>query len=375
MASLTKKGDYWRLSFYNSKRNPKQKELYYKRKDIDPREGYTRNEMLEIKRDLEYEYKHDKWNPWDNDNDPASKNSITLKKAIEIYIKKENRRLAKETMDVREVMLKALLRDYGNRELTALAPNFWEQYINEPKKYKTREARRSIIYALYKRIRKEGYQVPLNIEIIGKRKEKKLRSIVTSEQWLTVKEMESLITAIPEYADHRVKKAKSKHASPRPVWWMEDIIRLGFYTGMRRSDLFAIRPSWVREDYKVVRIGGAYEAKSQLPEEIMPTIPEARPILKKLVDGSTDDKPFFHDRNAEHASKTFKALVRYKLKHKSDSIWFHCLRHSFVMYCMDELKLRDRLIMQLTRHKDERSLRKYKHHNVNSAIDELDNLT
>ena len=380
MSSLKKHGDYWRITFYNSKKTPKRKYLYYKSKELDPHKGYTASEIISHKKELELKYKNRTWSPWQPEEDSDGKApSVTLKDGIQLFLKKEKHRLAKSTIEERTVMLSALLREYGNIDLTNLPDNYWEEYINSPDKYKTRETRKSIIYGLYKRLRKEGYTLPLNIEIIGKRQEKNLRKIVTSSQWLSVQEMEHLIESIPKFAEYNAnekdKRTKRKqHASPRPSYWLEDVIRLGFYTGLRKADLFAIRPSWIREDLKVVRIGGDYNAKSQLPEEVMPTLKEARPILKKLIDKTPDDNPLFYKVNADYASKRFKNLVRFALPHKANSIWFHCLRHSFVMYCMDTLKLRDRLIMQLTRHKDQRSLAKYKHHNIDSAIDELDSL-
>lgn len=375
MASLSKKGDYWRLSFYCSKETPNRKEIYYKRKDTFPKEGYTKNQITEIKKDLEYKYKHGLYNPFRDQYNSEQKKNITLSQAIKLYLKKEKHNLAESTLKSREAMLNALLKEYGNRPLNSLPSDYWNQYINEPELHASKEARRAYIYALYKRLSKEGHNFVIKLELESNTREKKRRSIITSQQWITVEEMEHIIASIPLLNQHNIDKsrAKTRHASARPSYWIEDIIRLAFYTGMRRADLFALRPSWIRDDYKVIRIGGAYNPKSQLPEEIMPTLKEARPLLKKLKDQAKDDKPFFAAHSPSSASKKYKELVRFAIPAKQESHWFHCLRHSFVMYCMDELKLRDRIIMQLTRHKDQRSLNKYKHQNVESALEDIEN--
>lgn len=368
MASFARNGKYYSISFYNSNRAPKRKYFYYKQIQHYPQEGYTAKQVQDIKRDLEYKYKHGEWDPWKIDQQQNDK-SLLLSTANNIFEEKESKRLAPNTVENRMIMLRALVREYGDLDLMRLPENYWDNYINEPKNFASKENRRTVIYGLYKRLAREGYDLPLNIDMEGKAADKKLRSIVTQNQWITEEEMKLVAGCIEEFAKSR---SKAKHSAVQPSFWMKDVIELAFYTGMRRADLFAIRSSWVSEDNRIIRIGGDYRPKSQLPEEVIPTIPQARPILARIKAQTPEGETFFQKHSAEYSSKKFKALARYALPHKAEQLWFHCLRHSFVMFCMDELKLRDRLIQQLTRHKDPRSLAKYKHNDVHSALKELD---
>ncbi|MAO66201.1 MAG: hypothetical protein CL666_14495 [Balneola sp.] len=370
MASLTEKGDYWRLSFYDANRSPKRKELYYKRKDVDPEMGYTEHQMKIIKRDLEYEFKHNKYDPWEKKR--KKKEGILLSDAIELFMKKQSKILAPSTIKKYKYMLNYLLREYGNRDLTDLSKDFWEEYVNDSESFGTRENRNAVLSGFYKRIQKEGYNIEMDVEIYATNRERKSKNIVTSKEWLTKEEMEDIIASIPSFAEFEVTENKKRYS--KPLHWIEPIIRLAFYTGMRISDLFALKPSWVREDLKVIRIGGEYNPKSQLDEEIMPTLPEARPLLKELISKNKGNEVLFSGHRAGYASRKFKNLIRYYFRNdpkRAETITFHSLRHSFVMYCMDDLKLRNRVIKQLTRHKDDRSLAKYTHHNVDAALEEI----
>lgn len=370
MAGLSKKGQYWRITFSDASRTPPKKDLYYQNKEHYPVSGYSKRQIQSLLRDLTHRWHDGTFDPWTGQS-PVNAEYLTLRQAIAIYKEKEKRRLAPSTYKNRVIMLNAVLNEYGDLKLHQLQKDFWEQYINEPDKHPSRRDRKTVIAGLYKRLEKEGYDLDVSLRIESSRSQQKQHTVITTDQWITEAQMLHLCNSIYTYAEDQAKD--SKHSNPQPMEWIVPIIQLAFYTGMRRSDLFAMKPEWISDDARVVRIGGDYLAKSQLPEELMATIPQARPLLRKLKEQSKPGKPVF-DRAADYTSKRFKALVRFALPDQAKHIRFHSLRHSFVMYCFDDLGLRPRVVQQLTRHEDARSLRKYTHYNVMGVLEELDKI-
>lgn len=354
MASLISDPKYFRLIFT---RQGKRKSLYFRKKPHFP-DGYSKKEMTEIKKKMEYEFKYQGWSPW---SDPVQvKSELPTSEALKRYRRFASQQLAKSTVDKRIAYLQGLP-EMNVHEITHQQLN---EFINAGTvSYNTKKARKQAVNRLWLFLSEsEGVDMP-ELKIISTKAQRRARAEKT---WITAGELEKVIKELhrlhekiqSEPLARRHNMALYNAMRPR----LEEVFRFVFYTGLRLSDIHHFRPDWISKDKKFVTIGDeGYTPKSQELNETIPVMPETKEIIDRWYE--MENKRLFNKVDAQWISKTFKKCVKAALPDKANRLSFHRLRDSATMYWLDEKGLSVRIVQQILRHKDISTTMIYTQHN------------
>jgi len=358
MASVTDHDkDRWRISISDKPR-------YSNRLQIYPlKSAYTKKQVVTKAFELEQKHKSGEIDLWNTDISIVDgkiclreelSTSLTIQEGVEIYLRKAKMTLANSTYTERKRALTCFKNHFGNMYLDVIPNEYLNEYINAPKKLATRNSRRTYLKQMYKAINEKGYNFSVNLRVLSTRQERKENEQVTSEQWINKEELELICEA-----HLKLCRDNTRTYMLQANLDMVHLFRIGFYTGLRRSDLIALNSKWF--DGETLTIGGDYSPKSQKKQEKIALLKEARDLLSENI------HLFPLDISPNHLTTRFMKARRLALPEKTE-IHLHSLRHSFVMYCLDELHLPERIVKQLTRHEDHRSFQKYTHNSVKNVL-------
>lgn len=361
MASITSHDEKrWKVYFYDATKSPKRKARYYKKKSYYKSYGYTKKQVETMAWELEQQHKRNEIDLWD---DVVQEGDIRFSEAIELYKRKVKGTIADSSVETYIYNLNLVIEFTGNVYLSRLDNRSIQSFLDSGDfsvSYKKNLL--AAINSFCKFVSKAGHQVSIDLTINESRAERKRQSHLRESEWMTKEEFERLLEVAKEFAK---KKKRRRH-----IHQLVDFLLVGFYTGMRKSELLHLKPCWINEDYTIVKIGDrGFTPKSQNPVELMPTIPEARPILKRICEGKDPSLPIF--------TITFGQLFIFMNDisdlafGKSKHIKVHSLRHSFIMYCLYKLHIPERMVMQLSRHTSREAFECYVHQDIESVIDFL----
>jgi len=326
----------WRLSFFDKSKSPKRKATYLKKKSYYKTYGYTKKQAETEAFRLEQLHKQGEIDLWTSDTDSKS---LTVKEALSEWQKKAKRTLAKDTINTTSSRINNFIKEFGNVYLDNVSTKALNEHINEPDNLNSRSIRKYAIKCIFP---------DRDLKVISSRRERNELKQITSEQWISEKELHLL-------CDELLKMNKESNQIKRGKDLMPFIhlVKLAFYTGLRRSDLLNMKPDWINKDE--LTIGGEYRPKSQRKSETIALLPKAIEVLNET------ELPF--DFSRDYVTATFKKAAR-RTFGKDTQIHFHSLRHSFVKYCLDDLGLPERITKQLTRHKNQVTFERYTHDDV-----------
>ncbi len=164
-----------------------------------------------------------------------------------------------------------------------------------------------------------------------------------------------------------------------PYQHLKDLFTVGFYTGLRLSELINMRWDWINflQNQITVKCSDQFLTKNK-KERIVPMSEKVRLILLSRFNSFTHsphELVFYRVRNKilyqESISKQFKKIVR--KSHLSDKIHFHTLRHSFASL-LAQKGVSLYIIKELLGHEDLATTQIYSHlqqQNLRDAIDLL----
>ncbi|WP_305008757.1 site-specific integrase [Hymenobacter aranciens] len=151
----------------------------------------------------------------------------------------------------------------------------------------------------------------------------------------------------------------------RPLDNARALFLLGVYTGLRFSDVAALRPEHIQPDR--LRLT-TQKTRTTL---IIPIRPEARPLLERVVDGTLRPLPnqtlnrYLKELAALAGIETLTERIHYaggkRYAHtapKYEFVTTHTARRTFVTLALED-QLRPELIMKITGHKDLKSFSRY----------------
>lgn len=350
----------WRIIFYDKNKHPARKAVYFKKKSYYKTVGLTKKQAEKLAWEMEHKHRTGEIDLWSQSN---KVDSLRISEAITIWKRKAQRTLAPRTIENRVYELNKFKRKFGDAYLFNIPEAYLNEYVNGAKTLATRTNRRTMINTLLAACRDAGYDIHRSIKVLSSKIERKAASQIDSNQFITKKELFEICEA------HNRLIQRSQMA-----WNLETnqtltvLFQLLFFTGLRRSDILHLKPSWLSSDFSLLTIGDAsYKPKSQKPTETVALLPEAIELFRAHIHLFP-----ISSIAPDHLTKRFKKAVKKVLDEpRRTTIHLHSLRHSFVMYCLDDLQLPERIVKQLTRHEDHRSFAKYTHKNVNSVLQHL----
>lgn len=351
----------WRLIFFDANKKPKRKQLYFKKKSYYRTHGITKKQAEQLAWELEHAHRTGKRDLWEQQ--PA-KDSIRIQDAIELWKRRAKKTLATSTITDRMYLMNAFCDAFGNSYLHNLKEEYVNKWINGPDKLATRNMRQGVVRSLVRSANRAGHNITINTQVLSTKAERKAFETITPVQYITESELEDLCAV----HDSLSKKNHLQHTVHTNLT-ITHLFRILFYTGLRRSDILHLKPDWINNDYSILTIGDdSYIPKSQKNIEQVALLPKASDLLRTHIDlfpleGISGDRLTKRFRKAADS-----ALPATKAKH----IHLHSLRHSFVMHCLDDLNLPERIVKQLTRHQDHRSFARYTHNNVHSVLQTIE---
>lgn len=352
MATMRKRGSngVWHARFYDTSRKPPQKEITL---------GTRRKRIARQKLTAwEKKYERGEFDPW-TDNTPSD---LTLKEAIQRFLTEKDGSVKQSTYDGYDSKLSHFRR--GHAPDNVLLANLREQPL------------RSYIYASglrpsSKASRFRHVRAFLNWCVKAGHLERSPLDAVekpaTGEQkaaFLTPEQVEKLLTTIDA---HR----KLQEGEPGPTaWdeWLKAIIQVAVGTGLRRSELLALR--WQDVDLEnemlYVRNRADFTTKSG-NEHAVPLRADALRVLKEMHAARTDDLdgPVFTDEDGtplkpDRVSKRFKFFVREAKLDGRKRISFHTLRHTTASWlAMHGISMR--VIQKILGHSSVQVTQRYSH--------------
>ena len=221
------------------------------------------------------------------------------------------------------------------------------QIINAEGSLRTKTLRKSVIDDFISWCKKESYiETSPEIEVYRTRRQHNESSILTiSENQLRV-----LLAGVD---DGRIR----------------DILLVGFYMGLRISEIVHCRPAWVIEDDKFLRIGdlriwkldNEFHPKSQKEYDTPVAIPsKVRRVFDRQQYGDPYRRMFGFESESTlryHLRPVFGSLPA-PLSHHFSA---HHLRHSCISYWLNERRVSVQEVQRLARHSRMETTMKYYH--------------
>lgn len=352
----------WRISFFDASKSPKRKVFYFKKKSFYKDFGLTKKQAEKTAWEMEHKHRTGEVDLWEKQTTIVT--DVKISEAIELWHKQAVKTLSKNTLESRLYMLNKFARDMGNIYVKNLSSEALNDYVNSPKNLYTRNNRRTMINSLYKVLNNSGFDFSISVKVLSTKQERKDQDQIDENHYITKAELFEICKAHEELI-HKSTKTYNLATNKK----LTIIFKLLFFTGMRRNDILHLKPEWLSEDMRLLTIGDStYTPKSQKKSETVALLPEARQLFSDHID------IFPLNIHGDHVTKRFKKAVKLALKSPRDtSIHLHSLRHSFVIYCLDDLSLPERIVKQLTRHDDHRTFARYTHKNITNVLHFLDN--
>lgn len=312
------------VEFYDPDRYPTRKYVTLRTKD----RRVAQRRLVE----LEKKFSLRTWDPW---LDSTPREDIFLAEAVERYLKARSDRRPK-TQRADESLLGLLREAVGPGFLLAhIEPRHIERLIGRDNlSSSTRATYHTRLKTFFAWCMDEGVCKHNPLEKIKKPKlHRKEKQFLTQEQYAM------LLRCIE--ADVILKREQpEKHTNLKngEIVWLIDVIKVAVGTGLRVSELCAMRWSWINLDMGIVtvRSNNGFITKSG-HERMIPVRGEALDVLRCLhnqrnteqdccVFTGTGGDPL----NATYVSKRFKKYVR--LARLPETLSFHSLRHTFISW-------------------------------------------
>lgn len=310
--------------FYDPDRHPRRKYVSLRTKD----KRQARRKLVE----LETKYSLGTWDPW---TDNAPQEGILLSEASRRYVQARSN-LQPKTRRADESVLGLLTEAVGpGLFVSHVEPRHLNRFLNqETLSNNTRATYHTRLKAFFAWCVKQGLckSNPL-AEIKKPRLHRKEKDFLTRNQY------EKLLRCIE--ADAILKREQpAKHASLKDgeIVWLIDVIKVAVGTGLRVSELCAMRWSWVNLEMGMMTVRNAHGFQTKSAHERpIPVRGESLDVLRRLHDQRStegDDYVFTgtggNHFNATYVSKRFKKYTR--LARLPETLSFHSLRHTFISW-------------------------------------------
>lgn len=319
---------------------------------------------------LEQAYSRGEYDPW---HDPVPEKGVSLTDALERYVEARSNR-ASSTLRADRSVVESLAEELPpGATVEAVEERHLEDFLFRD------ELTSSSAITYYTRLNaffswtvKQGMRRmnPMKGLERPQRKRKERR-------FLTRQQVDRLLQAIE--ADITMKSAgivdgeESPHTTLRAdqIQWLPDVIRLAVGTGMRRSELVAMRWGWVSlsDELVTVRNSKRFQTKSG-HERSIPVRGEALNTLRRLHEERTSEADGYvftgvsrrdgtsGQLSATYVSKRFKKYAR--LARLPEDVTFHTLRHTYVSWLMQQ-GVPPPVVQRLAGHADISTTMRYAH--------------
>jgi site-specific recombinase XerD len=314
MPGLYRKKRHYYGVFYAPERRPRQKWVALR----------TQNKRVASARLRELEYQHaiGEWDPW---TDAAARPGVTIEDAIAAFQRaRESEDLSPNT---RRAQLSALnlFADHVSRE-TSIAEVSADDVRDFLGEMRGRGCKPSSLMSYYTRLAHFFTWCVDNgfIRTSPARSIKRPRKARTTVRFLSKGDAERLLSTI-------------RAANDREGQWLGDIIRVALGTGLRVSELCAMRWDWIgfHPPSVTVRRGEGFRPKSH-HERHIPIAGDAADVLLRLHrDKDSEGSHVFRDDHGRplrpgRVSKAFKKYARQA--GLSEAVSFHTLRHTYASW-------------------------------------------
>lgn len=278
----------------------------------------------------------------------------TLKQLSNDYLQYKSRYLAENSRRAYEQNMRFLLKRCES--LQDITRKNLNKIINESGRLKTKNLRKAVIDNFVEWCVKEKYLDDLiDTEVYKTRAEKHETNILTmNERQLTV-----LLAGVNNGL-------------------IRDILNVGFYMGLRISEIVHCRPSWIVGDGKFLRVGDLYiwnledefHPKSQKEHDTPIAIPDKvkRIFERGIRTTDTYDRMFGYNSDStlrQHLKEHFQALP----KPLCNNFTAHHMRHSCISYWLNEKRVPVQEVQRLARHARMETTMRYYHPDNETHLD------
>lgn len=330
MASLTKQGDYYKITFTDKSRNPKQKSIYRPR-------DLGRKHARKIRIELERLFSEGDYDPWKDDYKEILRGKKTDKKvkdAVEEYLSYKTKN---DWSSNTAQNCKYLFNDFLDQQGIGYnwIDEIHEQNFND---FINREADISSKTRSYYKRNFKPFIKFLNTKGYNELDESKLKVYQSNKgykegkKYFEPSEIKKLCSKIEEKVKSDIEKGRQN--KKRNSLWLIDFIWWQVMSGMRLNETLSIRVKDVDLDSGYVRI---YNKKAKRKERFK--ILENKKLMsiaKKYVKkASSGEELLFRHKDGKRVSRTFKKYLKGALPEKEDYNQ-HCLRHTCCVWLIRE---------------------------------------
>lgn len=260
------------------------------------------------------------------------------------YLDYKSKFLAENSQRAYDQNIRFLLKRCNS--LNGLTRKNLNKIINESGKLKTKNLRKAVVDNFVEWCVKEKYlDEVIDTEVYKTRAEKYKTNILAIKEH----QLEDLVS---EVEDRTIK----------------DILTVGFYMGLRISEIIHCRPSWIIED-KFLRVGDLYvwdledefHPKSQKEYDKSIAIPKkVTNVFERRVKNINKYDRIFGYNSDSTLRQHLKCAFRFLPKPFSNNFTPHHLRHSCISYWLNEKRVPLQEVQRLARHaRMETTLRYY----------------
>lgn len=277
-----------------------------------------------------------------------------LQQLSKSYLKYKSRYLADNSRRAYDQNIRFLLKRCDS--LDDIKRTQLNDIINESGRLKTKNLRKAVIDNFVEWCVKENYiKEPIETEVYKTRAEKHQTNILTMNEY----QLQILLAGI----DNGI---------------IRDIINVGFYMGLRISEIVHCRPSWVVNEGKFLRIGDLYvwnvddeyHPKSQKEYDTPIAIPSKVKRIFKRGEKTTETYGRMFGYNSDstlrqHLKEYFSALP----KPLCNNFTAHHMRHSCISYWLNEKRVPVQEVQRLARHARMETTMRYYHPDNDAHLD------
>lgn len=375
--SKLKKSNRWRFGFYSKKMKdkgyPATKWFTFNAND------YRKSDVEEIRAAWIKMYEKGEWNPWTDPKPAIHKDGeqlgVMLNDVIPVYLKQARRELADNTYKGAETYTAMLSDMFPHHRIKELKESDLTRIVNSYENYHSRRTVHYQFVRFFSWLEKKKYidQAPA-IEMFSTREERNRET----RQPITHIQLTELIAAFRKI---KKEKMKNKHAArsslSRTYKRHEDMVTVLFYMGLRLADILHVRPAWILDDYRLLRIGDLkrwklsdeYHPKSQDEHDPPIAIPQEVQGIFREYAGKCDSK---YDRIFGIKSRKYfqvavkEAAIKAFGEEFGEGFSPHNLRHSCATYWLNERRVPMQEVQRLLRHKNIKITMSYYHSNTES---------
>ena len=366
---------YWRFCFTSKARAqqgyPRQKWFQFNA------ERYKKSDIESIRDEYDLKYRRGEFDPWTEpigqQADPKGKMKISA--GIDQYITYKRGNVAEKTLTVYTEFLRAFQRSLANPFIEDITAGDVHNWVNDSERYNTRRTKKGVMNGFLDYLYQKDYlDDRLPVMAVGTKAEKNQRS----RDYLTYNEFQQYLEAIdavfhkkrsmPNASDDLINKRRD---------YMKRISLVMFYQGLRINELLHMRPAWIRDNYRFLRIGDLphwtvdkpFTPKSQKMTDEPIVIPEELvDIYRAEVMRSSGrfDRMFAWRGIVTIRNYAKEAFEQAFGKDRADNLVVHSLRHSCASYWLNERGVAVQEVQRLMRHSKIETTMAY-HHSDNSA--------